>query len=203
MDKKLKISFLSFLLFLILGITLKAGDFLKRLDLNLSLSFYDKSFCQNKLFWTIITTFANKEVIIPATILFLIIFFWQKKKKYALFFFLIISFSEIIKEFFKFIFHRQRPTINQLIAVSSKYSFPSGHTLIFFVFIFFAFLPFLVKTENRNKKNVYLFIWIVSATIIGLSRICLGVHWPFDILGSFLLGISIVEAGLYFLKRYD
>ncbi len=199
MNKKITVSLVSFLLFLILGIAIKISSLLKILDKNLLLFFSSRNLCQNRHFWQFVTFFANKEIIVPLAIVLFIAFFLLKKKKYAIFFISIVAFSEIIKEIFKFIFQRQRPAINQLVKVSSHYSFPSGHTLIFFVFLFFAFLPFL----NNIKKKIAFFIWIIFSLAVGLSRVCLQVHWLFDVLGSFFLGIAIIEISLYFLEKYD
>lgn len=65
--------------------------------------------------------------------------------------------------------------------VESGYAFPSGHSTAFMALGFSIFLI--------HKKVGYLFI--LSALMIGVTRIMAGVHYPVDILGGFALGILI------------
>ncbi|HZJ98205.1 MAG TPA: phosphatase PAP2 family protein [Oligella sp.] len=73
-----------------------------------------------------------------------------------------------------------------LITPSDKFSFPSGHTAAAFVFanIVVAFFPALAIP-------VYFF-----ATLVGLSRVMLGVHYPGDILAGMMLGLACSWAAL-------
>ena len=58
------------------------------------------------------------------------------------------------------------------------FSFPSGHSAFFMGLAVAIFLC--------HKKAGYLFA--VFALLIGISRIIIGVHYPFDILGGYLFG---------------
>ncbi|HEQ1858726.1 TPA: undecaprenyl-diphosphate phosphatase [Providencia alcalifaciens] len=58
-------------------------------------------------------------------------------------------------------------------------SFPSNHGTIVFTFVF-AFL-FWLRTWVG-------FVFMVPAIVIAWSRIYLGVHWPLDMVGAFILG---------------
>ena len=71
----------------------------------------------------------------------------------------------------------QFPKVIPLIA-ESDFSFPSGHAAFFMGLAVAIFL--------HHKKAGYLFF--VFALIIGLARICAGVHFPVDILGGYVLG---------------
>ena len=63
----------------------------------------------------------------------------------------------------------------------SSSAFPSGHTALFFalggIFICFS-LPLGISV-------------FVCAFLVGLSRLISGLHWPIDILGGAIIGISI------------
>ncbi|QLQ98554.1 undecaprenyl-diphosphate phosphatase [Providencia alcalifaciens] len=58
-------------------------------------------------------------------------------------------------------------------------SFPSNHGTIVFTFVF-AFL-FWLRTWVG-------FVFMIPAIVIAWSRIYLGVHWPLDMVGAFILG---------------
>lgn len=68
-----------------------------------------------------------------------------------------------------------------LVHVPSGGSFPSGHTTTSFACatVLGAFVP-------RAAPAFYLL-----ALAIGFSRIYVGVHWPFDVLGGIVLGVAI------------
>jgi len=69
-------------------------------------------------------------------------------------------------------------------------SFPSSHTT-------FSFALATVVSIFTNYKIGILFF--VSALLIGLSRIIVGIHWPLDILGGIIIGTTIPTI-FYFIK---
>ena len=99
---------------------------------------------------------------------------------------------------FKNVFLRYRPTHNLEIKhlvhtytfsdgksyLGGLYGFVSSHSANFFALSMFLFLNFRAKSKFWG----YIFLW---AIIIGYSRIYLGVHYPFDVVGGGLLGVVI------------
>lgn len=80
---------------------------------------------------------------------------------------------------------RNRPqaalqNFRSIITPSDKFSFPSGHTSAAFMMatlLGYYFPPLMIP----------LYCW---ATLVGFSRVVLGVHFPTDILVGIILGIS-------------
>lgn len=96
-----------------------------------------------------------------------------------------VAVSWVIAEGAKFLFNRARPFIRDteiapLIKTPSSSSFPSGHSAtaaagaITLSGIYPAFAPAL----------------ILSGFLVALSRIYLGVHYPFDVLAGVLIGTA-------------
>jgi undecaprenyl-diphosphatase len=72
------------------------------------------------------------------------------------------------------------PGIKNLIDAPDRYSFPSGHTAA-------AFIMAMVIGHGIPILIIPLVIW---ASLVGLSRIYLGVHYPTDVLAGMMIGIG-------------
>lgn len=112
-----------------------------------------------------------------------ILYFFGKISKTQL---LIICSSQFIIFTIKYLVKRQRPyktskTIKLLEPMTfDQFSFPSGHTLNAFL------LSYILKKNININLNIIPYL-------VGLSRIYLGVHYPSDIIGGFLLTKIILK----------
>jgi undecaprenyl-diphosphatase len=73
-------------------------------------------------------------------------------------------------------------------------SFPSGHVVASVGF--YGVLPALAwEATSRHRLRVLSAIAAVAVIVgVGVSRVYVGVHWPTDVLGGFLVGTIIVLA---------
>lgn len=89
----------------------------------------------------------------------------------------------IVTEFIRLFYHHARPfsfyNFTPLIS-EAGWSFPSGHAAWFFA------LAMTIWYFNR-KWGIWYF---VLATIMGIARIYVGVHWPLDIVGGAIVGVA-------------
>ncbi|WP_412890067.1 undecaprenyl-diphosphatase [Bacillus sp. 1P06AnD] len=81
--------------------------------------------------------------------------------------------------------------VNKLIEKTVDNSFPSDHTILFFT-VCFSFFFF-------GKKGRWL--WVIAAFCVGISRIWVGVHYPFDVIVGALLGILSSYIGYRVIPR--
>lgn len=90
----------------------------------------------------------------------------------------------------KQVFGRGRPdVVPRLIQVNSL-SFPSGHSMVALV-IYLTLGALLARFATRRRVRVYVIANALSLTfLIGVTRICLGVHYPTDVLAGWSAGLA-------------
>ena len=84
---------------------------------------------------------------------------------------------------------RLRPVVAHPVAHGNGNSFPSGHALGSIVCYGALFLVFLPATRGLWRR-VFTAAVVTLITLIGVSRILLGVHYVSDVLGGWALGIT-------------
>lgn len=78
---------------------------------------------------------------------------------------------------------------------AQEYSFPSGHS-VNAVAVYGSAAVF-------GKKKYLAVIAVVLSLLIGVSRFCLGVHYPTDVLAGWLLGLVIIIAVSRLQRRFN
>jgi undecaprenyl-diphosphatase len=131
----------------------------------------------------------GREVVWTVVIVFMSIFAGWKGKKIALI--LVISFLIIIplNTLFKNFFERPRPPVETQeihIFQETDFAYPSGHASI----VTAGALTLLIL-YRREKELMLSIILACEATLVCISRIYLGDHYLFDVIGGILLGAGI------------
>lgn len=134
----------------------------------------------------IITIFGGAIFLITLSTLILI---FVKDKKIGFFVWLNLGISTILNQTMKFIIRRPRPTEFRIVD-ESGYSFPSGHSMVSVAFYGFLIYIIYKKIKNKYLKWSLIIALSVLVTLIGLSRIYLGVHYVSDVVGGFLISVS-------------
>ena len=118
-------------------------------------------------------------------------------KKQILKAFIFTSIALFISQCISHIYYHPRPFVmdvgRTLIYHSPNGSFPSDHMLIFSSIAFSYFF------STYRKLGIFL---IMLAWLVAWSRIYVGVHFPLDMLGAFVLAFALNLFGLTLWNRY-
>jgi undecaprenyl-diphosphatase len=87
---------------------------------------------------------------------------------------------------------RARPPVADWWAAAGGPAFPSGHTTAAAVVAGLGAWALAQRVTSRRARSA---VWagaVAYAMLVGWSRYWLGVHWPSDVLGGWLLGAAWV-----------
>jgi len=143
----------------------------------------------------------GREIVWAAVIVFMSIFTGWKGKKIALI--IVISFLIImpLNTLFKYFFERPRPSIEvQELGILPKndFAYPSGHASIVS-----AGAAILLILFRKEKELLFSLILAAEAALVCISRIYVGDHFLFDVVGGILLGVGISLLSISFSKYLD
>ena len=96
---------------------------------------------------------------------------------------------------------RPSPDLIEVFAVESDKSFPSGHA--FYAITIFGFLAYIIFVNLKKSilRTILLAAFTALILLIGVSRVYLGVHWPSDILGGYLIGGTFLILLIWFYRK--
>ncbi|ENU19103.1 hypothetical protein F994_01958 [Acinetobacter bohemicus ANC 3994] len=118
-------------------------------------------------------------------------------KKQILKAFIFTSIAILISQCISHVYYHPRPFVmdvgRTLIYHAPNGSFPSDHMLIF------SSIAFSYLFSAQRKLGIFL---LIMAWLVAWSRVYLGVHFPLDMLGAFLLAFALNFFGLSVWNHY-
>lgn len=184
-DKKMIISLICILLFIILSIFVFTDNTtnIENSVMSFMIGIRNNSLTKRMIN---ITNIGSAYSLIVISLL-LLIFIKNKKIPLMIIYNLIGVF--LTSQLFKIIFRRERP-LDVFLVTTNDYSFPSGHMMVSTAYII-VILYIIYKTLNNKLSKILISIFlIILVLLIGFSRMYLGVHYITDIISGLLLGIS-------------
>jgi len=161
-------------------------EFISQIDT--SLFYFINTSLQNPFFDWIMPILSAKRTWFPLWFIAIVLLIWKGGRKGQLAVLLVIPLiimtDQLSASILKPLIQRIRPSIalpdvHLLGKKMNSYSFPSSHAANFFgLATYFSYL------YSRYKW------WFFSAAfLVGVSRISVGAHYPFDVVGGALLGV--------------
>jgi undecaprenyl-diphosphatase len=102
----------------------------------------------------------------------------------------------------KHLIERARPDEAMWLIPEDGFSFPSGHAnagFVFYIFLMILLRRYFILEGSAGGARLVTVVFPLLVAVIGGSRIYLGVHYPTDIIGGWLLGgvLLIIILTLY------
>src|SRR3989344_5312462 len=85
---------------------------------------------------------------------------------------------------------RARPSAPIALAAERFGSFPSLHAALSVSVYALGIALVLRKSHSRHRRRIGAFVGVAFVISIGFSRLYLGVHYPLDVLGGYLVGFG-------------
>lgn len=143
-----------------------------------------------------LTCFGDPLPLTVICVTFVAILLLVRKQREAAIFAIAVLSSAAIAYFLKFAFGIDRPRGQAMVTTPGSSSYPSAHATCSLV----AYsLMGLIASKSAKSRDChaalsYAIVGLPSlfGIAIGLSRVYVGVHWPTDVVGGFLLALSVV-----------
>jgi membrane-associated phospholipid phosphatase len=149
----------------------------------------------------ILLSMYGREIVWSGVIVFLSIFAGWKGKKIAVIivisFLIIMPLNTLLKNFFE----RIRPVIEIPeinVPLKTDFAYPSGHASIVS-----SGALILMILYRKEKELIFSWLLTIEAAVVSLSRIYVGDHYFFDVIGGTLLGSGISLLSISFSKYLD
>ncbi|VTS18969.1 PAP2 superfamily protein [Streptococcus pseudoporcinus] len=139
-----------------------------------------------------ITYMGNVSTQVLVVALLTILFLIKKWKTEALFQLTNGLLAGLLVTGFKFVYQRARPSLEHIV-YAGGYSFPSGHAMGAMMIYGALMVILLGRFQKKSTKILVILTFSTLILLIGLSRIYLGVHYPTDVIGGFVLGYGILN----------
>lgn len=109
--------------------------------------------------------------------------------------------GSVVVSWLKFGFARARPGVEFAELVASGLSFPSAHAGNSAI-VFLTLGALLASTRIRAVERIYILsVATLMTTLVGLSRVALGVHWATDVLAGWAFGAAWALVWLMLARR--
>lgn len=140
----------------------------------------------------------NAFILLPVSAVVVAVLFVIGRRHSAALLFVIVVVERLLLDGLKILLGRERPELALHPVETHSFSFPSGHaanTMTVLVAIALFALP-------RRHRGWSVPAAIALAALVGLTRPWLGVHWPSDVLGGWMLAALVIFAALWADERW-
>jgi undecaprenyl-diphosphatase len=111
--------------------------------------------------------------------------------------------GDLVGTAMKHLFVRPRPTVVPHLREVLSSSFPSGHAMDSAI-VYLTLGAMLMRVADRRATKLYCLAMAALITLlVGVSRVYLGVHYPTDVIGGWILGFAWASVCWLVAQRFD
>lgn len=144
-----------------------------------------------------ITNLAGAYMIAGATLVLTVAFYLRKETYNSIYVLLTLGGSLVLNTALKLFFKRVRPDLWSLLVVEKSYSFPSGHAMVSMALA----LTVIVLVYQSKARLAAITGGLIYVLLVGFSRLYLGVHYPTDVAGGWLMSCAWIFLATRFMFR--
>ena len=145
-----------------------------------------------------ITRLGSVYFLLPASLIVIAVFYYLKETLLSILYAGMMLSLVPAYRIVKYILGRPRPGIDFIH--ETGYSYPSGHTVASFTFFIGLYVFYQIWIQKEHNIPM-LVVCVLLSSLVGISRMILGVHYLTDVLGGILLsGILITIFSIIYEK---
>jgi len=111
--------------------------------------------------------------------------------------------SELLSNVMKHAFNRPRPSVVPHLREVFSSSFPSGHAMESAI-VYLTLGAILMRAAESRITKIYIFATAILLTaLVGISRVYLGVHYPTDVIGGWIIGFMWASICWLVAQRFE
>lgn len=140
-----------------------------------------------------ISFLASSALLVPTVIVAVVALALCSERRNALLLGLTMLGEVSLEHGLKQLFHRARPAPFFGIPLPDSFAYPSGHALA--SVCFYGTVATIICRRYMKRSWPRAAVWaaaVLMIGLVGLSRIYLGVHYPTDVIGGYLVGTAWV-----------
>lgn len=142
----------------------------------------------------------SEKFLIPFMVAIIAISLIKKNIRQSIFLLVNTLGSFILNFLVKQVFQRSRP-FDFFLVKQGGLSYPSGHAMVV-MSMYLAIFHLLTRNIQKDNRRILIGVFIGSyIALMGMSRLYLGVHWPTDIVGGYILGYLLYDVSKIIVKE--
>lgn len=155
-------------------------------------------------FFTTITLLGNTVSVLTICVVLAGIFYYKKWKAESYLMLASFAVMGVVSTALKYLYQRPRPSITWLMDTIG-YSFPSWHTASTLMVAGALIIVLQGRMKAGPARSVLQALLVLVAILVAVSRIYIGVHYPTDVIGGWLLALTLLWAmyPIYDQKRFE
>ena len=137
------------------------------------------------------STFTTGRLAVPALILFAAALYRRSGVRAASYYVGACIGTQILNAILKFIVHRARPHgVSPRLTAAGGLAYPSADTMLAVVIFGLGTLMLTWTIRSRSWRTGLIGAAVMFVVLAALARVYLGAHWPTDVAGGVLAGLS-------------